>query len=44
LGHVEVVWVENRPEVCLDSMGMMTVALVMPQVQVPMHNYVLLKN
>ncbi len=36
-------WKTGR-KVCLDAMGMMTVALVMPQVQVPTDNYALLKN
>jgi hypothetical protein len=31
-------------KVCSDAMGMMTVALVMPQVQAQMDNYALLKN
>jgi hypothetical protein len=31
-------------KVCLDTMGMMMVALVMPQVQAPTDNYALLKN
>ncbi len=46
MGHVEVVWVENRPEGLLGPIGMMTVALVMQQVQVLTDNYdyALMKN
>jgi hypothetical protein len=36
-------WKTGR-KVCLDAMGMMTVASVMPQVQAPTDNYALLKN